>query len=88
VSVGRLTVLYFAWLRERTGQAEESVTPPESVTTVADLIGWLSARGPRYAAAFANPGVIRCAVNQDFAAPGTPLADGDEVAFFPPVTGG
>jgi molybdopterin synthase sulfur carrier subunit len=83
-----LTVLYFAWLRERTGMGEETVTPPESVSTVADLIAWLRERSPRHAAAFADTRVIRCAVNQDFADPATALRDGDEVAFFPPVTGG
>ncbi len=84
----RLTILYFAWLRERAGTAEESVEPPATVATVADLIAWLRARGPRHAAAFADTRVIRCAVNQDFADPATVLRDGDEVAFFPPVTGG
>ncbi len=83
-----LTVLYFAWLRERAGLAEEVVTPPVSVVTVADLIAWLRGRGPGHAAAFADAKVIRCAVNQDFAAPATELHAGDEVAFFPPVTGG
>jgi molybdopterin synthase sulfur carrier subunit len=83
-----LTVLYFAWLRERVGVAEEIVTPPASAATVADLIAWLRERGPRHAAAFADARVVRCAVNQDFAEPTTALRDGDEVAFFPPVTGG
>jgi molybdopterin synthase sulfur carrier subunit len=83
-----LTVLYFAWLRERAGLAEEIVTPPDQVSTVADLIAWLRDRSPRYAAAFADARVVRCAVNQDFADPATLLHAGDEVAFFPPVTGG
>jgi sulfur-carrier protein len=83
-----LTVLYFAWLRERAGASEEIVAPPASVATVADLIAWLREQSPRHAAAFADPKLIRCAVNQDFAAPTTELHAGDEVAFFPPVTGG
>jgi molybdopterin synthase sulfur carrier subunit len=83
-----LTVLYFAWLRERAGTAQEVVSPPASVATVADLIAWLRARSPGHAAAFADARVIRCAVNQDFADPATVLHAGDEVAFFPPVTGG
>ncbi len=83
-----LTILYFAWLRERAGLAEETVAAPDAVTTVASLIAWLRERSPRHAAAFADPAVIRCAVNQDFAAPATALHDGDEVALFPPVTGG
>ena len=83
-----LTVLYFAWLRERTGLAEEQVSPPAHIHTVADLMVWLAARGPRYAAALAASNRIRCAVNQEFADPDTVLKPGDEIAFFPPVTGG
>ncbi|MGH7043817.1 MAG: molybdopterin converting factor subunit 1 [Acetobacteraceae bacterium] len=83
-----LTVLYFAWLRERTGLAEEHVAVPPGVASVAALIEWLAMRGAGHAAAFANRGVVRCAVNQEFADPSTKLRPGDEVAFFPPVTGG
>jgi molybdopterin synthase sulfur carrier subunit len=84
----KLTILYFAWLRERTGLAEETVSLPEAVRTVGDLIVWLTARSPGHAAALAHMKTIRCAVNQDFASPETSLKAGDEVAFFPPVTGG
>jgi len=84
----KLTVLYFAWLRERIGTAEEAVSLPASVLTVGDLIAWLAERSPRHAAAFENRRTIRCAVNQDFAESSVSLRPGDEVAFFPPVTGG
>jgi molybdopterin converting factor subunit 1 len=83
-----VAVLYFAWLRERVGLAEERVEPPPEVATVGDLIGWLRERSPGHASAFAQARVVRCAVNQQFAAPDTPIKSGDEVAFFPPVTGG
>ena len=83
-----LHLLYFAWLRERVGKAEEVITLPEGVGTVGDLLAWLRGRGPGYAAALANTRTVRCAVNQDFAGPETPVRAGDEVAFFPPVTGG
>lgn len=88
VEPGALTLLYFAWLRERVGTGEESVRPPPEVASVAALIDWLVSRGPGYAAAFANRRTVRCAVNQDFASPDTPVRPGDEIAFFPPVTGG
>jgi molybdopterin synthase sulfur carrier subunit len=81
-------ILYFAWLRERTGRAEETIPVPDGVATVGALLAWLRARDEAGAAAFANPALIRAAVNQAFAQPDTPIAAGDEVAFFPPVTGG
>ncbi|HTR16366.1 MAG TPA: molybdopterin converting factor subunit 1 [Acetobacteraceae bacterium] len=83
-----IRILYFAWLRERTGHASETVPLPDGVVTVGDLMAWLRARDDGHALAFANPRLVRAAVNQDFAAPDTPLSPGDEVAFFPPVTGG
>jgi molybdopterin synthase sulfur carrier subunit len=83
-----MKLLYFAWLRERIGLGEEDVTPPASVATVADLIAWLRLRGPGYVEALAETARIRCAVNQDFAKLETVVRSGDEVAFFPPITGG
>jgi len=83
-----MRVLYFAWLREKIGVAEEDVAPPPEVTSVAALIDWLRARGPGYAAAFAQQKLVRCAVDQEFAAPDMAIAGAAEIAFFPPVTGG
>ena len=83
-----VTILYFAWLRERTGHSQESLTLPAGLRTVGDLIGWLVDRSPGHASAFANRRAVRCAVNQDFADPETRVGPGDEIAFFPPVTGG
>lgn len=83
-----LTVLYFAWLRERVGTGEESVVLPHGIGTVGELVAWLARRSPRHAAAFENRRTIRCAVNQDFADADAPIGPGDEIAFFPPVTGG
>jgi molybdopterin synthase sulfur carrier subunit len=83
-----IKILYFAWLREKTGTGEEDLILPEGVNTVATLIASLRARTPGYDQAFAIPKLVRAAVNQVFASPETPLAPGDEVAFFPPVTGG
>ena len=83
-----LRVLYFASVRERMGRTEEQVPLPDGVGSVAALAVWLRARDAAGAAAFAEPAAVRAAVNQVFAQPGAPVADGDEVAFFPPVTGG
>ncbi|TPG59041.1 molybdopterin converting factor subunit 1 [Roseomonas nepalensis] len=83
-----MRVLYFAWLRQRTGAGEEEVSPPAEVADVGGLMRWLAARSPGHAAAFADPAQVRAAVNQEFCGPEHPVAPGDEVAFFPPVTGG
>lgn len=83
-----MRLLYFAWLRTKIGVAEEEVSPPADVRDVAGLIAWLKGRGPAYAEALAHEGVVKVAVNQEFAAPSSPVAPGDEVALFPPVTGG
>ena len=83
-----MKILYFAWLRTKTGTAAEEVAPPAEVTTVAALMDWLAASRPGFAEALAAPGVVRAAVNQDYAQPDDPVGPGDEVAFFPPVTGG
>jgi molybdopterin synthase sulfur carrier subunit len=83
-----ISILYFAWLRERVGVSAESLELPANAGTVADLVALLAARGGGYAAAFANRNTIRCAINQEFAEPSAAIRPGDEVAFFPPVTGG
>jgi molybdopterin synthase sulfur carrier subunit len=81
-------VLYFAWVRERIGKAEEEVMPPEHVTTVADLISWLSQRGEEYAYAFEKPKIIRAAIDRMHVKPEAVISGAHEIAFFPPMTGG
>ncbi len=83
-----VTILYFAWLRERIGTGEERVSLPADIGTVGALIEHLAGRDRGHAAAFENRQTVRCAVNQDFAGPDAVVAPGDEIAFFPPVTGG
>ena len=83
-----MQVLYFAWVRERVGLAEEQVIPPADVRDVAGLIDWLATRSPAHAAAFAGRSRLRAAVEQAFVPPAAPIAGAGEVAIFPPVTGG
>jgi molybdopterin synthase sulfur carrier subunit len=83
-----VTLLYFAWVRQKIGRGEETLALPDSVKTIADLIAHLKSRDGGYGEAFADLRRIRVAVNQDHSGFDTPLRDGDEVAFFPPVTGG
>ncbi|GGF88430.1 molybdopterin synthase sulfur carrier subunit [Azorhizobium oxalatiphilum] len=83
-----MKVLYFAWLRERVGRAEEEIEVPAGITTVADLAGWLKAKGGGHAYAFENPAVVRAALDRRHVKPDAPLGDAREIAFFPPMTGG
>ena len=83
-----IKLLYFAWLRARIGHAEEELPLPDSVHDVGGLLQFLQGRGGNYAEALRDLSVIRVAVNQDYARHDHPVRDGDEVALFPPVTGG
>ena len=83
-----MKIVYFAWVRERIGKAEETVEPPAAVRTVSDLIGWLSGRGEQYAYAFENARVIRTAIDHAHVQQTAAIAGAREIAFFPPMTGG
>ena len=83
-----MKLLYFAWLRARIGHAEEDLAVPAEVRDVAGLLRWLQGRGGTYAEALRDLSVIRVAVNQEYVGPDHPIREGDEVALFPPVTGG
>ena len=83
-----IEILYFARIREAIGLSAETVSPPIDIVTIADLVGWLAARGGGYAEAFVDRGRIRAAIGSDFADPDTPIAGAREIALFPPVTGG
>jgi molybdopterin synthase sulfur carrier subunit len=84
----RVTVLYFARLREAMGRDREELELPSGVTTIAALRDWLIARGEPWAGAFGEIRRIRAAIDQSMAADDAALREGAEVAFFPPVTGG
>lgn len=81
-------LLYFAWVRERVGVAEEAIDLPPDLATVADLLDWLATRSPGHAAALADRSAVRVGVDQDFAGANAPIAGAREIAIFPPVTGG
>lgn len=84
----KVKVLYFASLKERLLKGEETIEVPEDVKTVKDLTDYLAENDEALKAAFEEMPRLRCAVNQEMAKETTALKDGDEVAFFPPVTGG
>jgi molybdopterin synthase sulfur carrier subunit len=83
-----MNVLYFAWVRQKVGRADEVIEHTPSLRTVGDLAAMLASRGGGYAEAFADMNRLRAAVNQAHVGLDATLSAGDEVAFFPPVTGG
>ena len=83
-----MKILYFAWLRERLGRGSDDVDVPENVITVADLIGWLSARDEVAAAALEKRSLIKAAINDRIVTHDSLIAGAERVALFPPMTGG
>ena len=83
-----MTLLYFAWLRQKLGKAEEMMPLPAGVTDVRALVDYLRSLSAAYAEAFGDESRIRVAVNQRHAGFAEKIAESDEIAFFPPVTGG
>ena len=83
-----MKILYFAWLKEHTGRAAEEIQLPDGVNTVAALIPHITRQSAGHDAALANLDAVRIAVNRVYGDLATPVTNDDEVAFFPPVTGG
>lgn len=83
-----MKILYFADMRHKLGRAGERLCCPEGVNTVGDLVAYLRGRGNNYEKAFADMAGVRVAVNYEYSDLSCCLSDNDEVAFFPPVTGG
>jgi molybdopterin synthase sulfur carrier subunit len=83
-----MKALYFAWVRERVGKAEEQIAPPEDIKTVGELMAWLSGQGENYAAAFAHIKSMRAALDRIHVKHDALIQNAREIAFFPPMTGG
>ncbi|MEO9614692.1 MAG: molybdopterin converting factor subunit 1 [Nitratireductor sp.] len=83
-----MKLVYFAWVRERIGHAEEELDLPDEIVTVADLLAWLAGRGEGYETALKHASAIRVAINQEHVAHDAPIEGAREIALFPPMTGG
>jgi molybdopterin synthase sulfur carrier subunit len=83
-----ITVLYFARLREAFGVSTEQIELPQAIRDISSLTRWLRERGGVWDTELAANRTVRAAVNQVMAAGDTAVKNGDEIAFFPPVTGG
>jgi molybdopterin synthase sulfur carrier subunit len=88
VVMSEMKVLYFAWLRKKTGTGQETIHPPAEIGTLGGLIDWLKTKSPGHAEALADLSMVSFAVNQEYAEVEDPVKSGDEIALFPPVTGG
>lgn len=83
-----MKILYFSWIRERLGKAEEDVELPSNISTVAEFLAWQKSRGEEYEAVLEIPGIVRVAVDHEHRDHDEPLGDAREIALFPPMTGG
>lgn len=83
-----MKLIYFAWVRERIGHAEEEVELPDGIETVRDLLAWLKGRGEGYEAALQHASAIRVAINHQHVGHSEKIAGAREIALFPPMTGG
>lgn len=83
-----ITILYFASLREQLNKASEQLECPETVSSVGELRAWLCARGSPWSQVLDADALVMMSINHSMADPGSDIKDGDEIAFFPPVTGG
>jgi sulfur-carrier protein len=84
----KITILYFARIKEVVNYSSEDVVLPDGVETIVALKSWLSDRGATWQKLFQSAGVVRAAINHELVDDMATLEEGDEVAFFPPVTGG
>lgn len=83
-----MKIVYFARVRERIGKTDEEIVPPADVKTVGQLIGWLRTRGENYASAFDGGATVRAALDRQHVKHDALLAQAQEIALFPPMTGG
>jgi len=83
-----MQIKYFSWVKDQIGEESENITITENIITVKDLINYLKKKNDKYAKAFADDSVIRCAVNMEVTDLNHKISDNDEIAFFPPMTGG
>lgn len=83
-----MKVLYFAWLRERLNRGEDVLNPPETVTTVSQLLDWIGSNDEAAELAFSDRALIRAAVDEEIVDLDTSILGAQTIAIFPPMTGG
>ena len=81
-------ILYFSWIAQQLDQGEENIALPDGVVHIHQLVGWLRKKSPAHDLALADCDMIKVAINQNYTDFDAVVQSGDEIAFFPPVTGG
>ena len=83
-----MKIIYFSWLKENLGISEENVVPPKNINNINDLINWLSKKSTKHKKILLKSKNIKCAINQEIVNKNNKIKKNDEIAFFPPFTGG
>ena len=83
-----MIIKYFSWIKEHIGKSEEQITIPSDIINVDQLINYLNERDTKYNLLFEKKELIKIAVNKTYSSFDTKISNSDEIAFFPPVTGG
>lgn len=83
-----MVIKYFSWIKEHIGKSEEHVVLPNHITNVDQLINYLNQMDKKYHLIFKKKEIIKIAVNKTYSSFDANISDDDEIAFFPPVTGG
>ena len=83
-----MVIKYFSWIKEQIGKSEEQITIPSDITNVNQLINYLNEKDTKYSLIFEKKELIKIAINKTYSSFEANISNDDEIAFFPPVTGG
>ena len=83
-----MNILYFSWIKDKLGKTKENITIDENIGSVAELITFLKSKDETYKEVFKDISSIRVSINMETANMEDPISINDEIAFFPPMTGG
>ncbi len=83
-----MIIKYFSWIKEHVGKSEELIVLPDHINNVNELINYLNELDKKYSLILEKKNLIKIAVNKTYSSFDTNISNNDEIAFFPPVTGG